>query len=127
VAEAAFAGFGERLGFRFTRVEPDHVEVEVTVSPEHMNDVGRVHGGMLMSVADCLGGVGTRLALLPGWGTATIESHTQFLEGAKGPSLRAVCRPLRIGRRLSVWRTEIFEGDRKVSVTSQTQLHLEPR
>jgi 1,4-dihydroxy-2-naphthoyl-CoA hydrolase len=127
VAEAAAAGFGERLRLRFLRIEQDFVEVEITVGDEHLNDVGRIHGGMLMSVADTLGGVGARLSLRPGWGTATTDSHTNFLAGAKGPLLRAVCRPLRIGERLSVWQTEIYEADRKVSVTSQTQIHLAPR
>jgi len=126
-AAAAVAGFGGGLGLALTAVETERIEAEVTIAPAHLNDAGAVHGGMLMSIADTLGGVGARISLGRGWATATTESSTHFLRAARGPILVAVCRPLHVGRLLSVWQTEIFERERKVAVVSQTQIHLEPR
>jgi len=126
-AEAATVGFGETLGLNFLHVGLELIEAEITVRPKHLNDAGIVHGGMLMSLGDTLGGVGARLSLRSGWTTATVESRTYFLEAARGPILRATCQPLRVGRRLSTWQTEVFEIDRKVAVVSQSQIHLEPR
>lgn len=126
-AAAAIEGFGGGLGLNFTFLDAGRVEAKITITPRHLNDAGVVHGGMLMGIADTLGGVGARLSLRPGWTTATTESSTHFLKAAKGPILVAVCQPIHIGRLLSVWMTEIFEQERKVAVVTQTQIHLEPR
>ncbi|MEZ5661868.1 MAG: PaaI family thioesterase, partial [Burkholderiaceae bacterium] len=88
---------------------------------------GIVHGGALMSLADCVGALGAFLNLPEGAkGTTTIESKTNFLAGAvDGSVLIAEALPVRIGRRLSVWQTRIaIDGAQDVALVTQTQLVL---
>jgi uncharacterized protein (TIGR00369 family) len=59
-------------------------------------------------------------------GTTTIESKTNFIKPAmQGDTLHAVATPLSVGRRLSVWQTEITRDDgKRVAVVTQTQIYL---
>ena len=96
---------------------------ELGVDGEKIN----VHGGAIMSFADAMGAIGAHLNTPDGSaGTTTIESKTNFIKPAmEGDTLHAVCKPLSVGRRLSVWQTEITRDDgKRVAVVTQTQIYL---
>jgi uncharacterized protein (TIGR00369 family) len=59
-------------------------------------------------------------------GTTTVESKTNFLSAAPaGQRVTGVATPVSLGRRLSVWQTEIVREDgRKVALVTQTQMVL---
>jgi len=45
----------------------------------------------------------------------------------EGDTLHGVCKPLNVGRRLSVWQTDITRGDGKLAAqVTQTQIYLWP-
>ena len=80
-----------------------------------------------MAFADSLGAIGGFLNLPEGAsGTTTIESKTNFLgRAAAGAKLTGTTTPVSIGKRLSVWQTEISSEDgRSVALVTQTQLVL---
>jgi 1,4-dihydroxy-2-naphthoyl-CoA hydrolase len=74
-----------------------------------------------------LGAIGTILNLREGQGTATTDSSTKFLAGAKvGTVVRGECVALHRGRTTMVWQTNITNADGKLcAVVSQTQLVME--
>lgn len=47
--------FGEVLGLRKTGAAIDEASFEITLSPEHLNRHGTVHGGVLMAMMDAAG------------------------------------------------------------------------
>ncbi len=74
-----------------------------------------------------VGGSGAWVALPEGAnGTTTVDSNTSFLSAPKvGVQITGVCTPVRIGRRVSVWQTEVTdETGKKVCLVTQTQLVL---
>ena len=80
-----------------------------------------------MSFCDVLGATGAWLAIPEGAnGTTTIDSNTSFLSGPPaGTLVTGVSTPVRIGRRLSVWQTEVTDPNgKKVCLVTQTQLVL---
>jgi uncharacterized protein (TIGR00369 family) len=118
-------GFQAHLGVVLISANKSEVVGQVTLGPEHVNSVGSLHGGVIMSLADCLGAMGALLNLKKGQRTATLESKTNFLRPATGCKLTCTSRPLHTGKKTSVWSSEIRdeEGRLAASVT-QTQLHF---
>lgn len=116
-----FAGL---IGLRFVEADLDHVVAEMDAAANHISRKDVVHGGVLMAIADTVGGFSTRINLLPGQGTTTIESKTNFLRAATpGSRLRARADALHKGRTTMVWQTVIRDdNDRVISITTQTQM-----
>lgn len=88
-----------------------------------------MHGGVLMALADSLGGLCAFLNLPEGAaGTTTIESKTNFLRAVTGGRVRAVSRPLHAGRMVIVVDTELRDDEgRLVARVTQTQAVLPQR
>ena len=118
-------GVARTLGMRVLSVSRKKVVAEMPVDDRHMNRNGRVNGGALMAFADALGATGTVANLPAGHRTTTLESKTNFFAAGEAPVLKAVCKPLHIGRTTMVWQTTIRNADRRlVAVVTQTQMVL---
>jgi 1,4-dihydroxy-2-naphthoyl-CoA hydrolase len=112
------------LGLELVAVTRRRLVADLVIGPRHTNSIGGVHGGVLMALADSLGGLGALQNLAAGQTTATLESKTNFLRPARGPKLRAHCRAIHIGSRTSVWETIVRDEQRRpVAIITQTQLH----
>lgn len=121
-----FAGL---IGLRFIEADLDHVVAEMVPAENHISRQNVVHGGVLMAVADTVGGFSTRINLRPGQGTTTIESKTNFLRAATpGSRLQARSDALHKGRTTMVWQTVIRDHkERVISITTQTQMVIQAR
>lgn len=118
-------GMARNLGVRLVSVTRKKVTAEMPVLARHLNRSGRVNGGALMAFADALGATGTVANLPAGHRTTTLESKTNFFAAGEGPVLKAVAKPLHIGRTTMVWQTTIRNADRRlVAVVTQTQMVL---
>ena len=123
----AYMPFAKGLGLTVTESGKDRVVGELEVT-EALCTTGRImHGGALMALADTLGAVGAFLNLPEdAKATTTIESKTNFLGAAPlGARIEAVCEPVHVGGRTSVWQTRINRDDGKaVAIVTQTQMVL---
>ena len=118
-------GLAQTLGVNIISVTKKRVTAEMPITPSHLNRSGRVAGGALMAFADLLGATGTVANLPPDHRTTTLESKTNFFAAGEGPMLKAVAKPLHIGRTTMVWQTTIRNADRRlVAVVTQTQMVL---
>ena len=118
------------LGLKLTEATPQKVMGTLLIKPEFCNHTPNVHGGVIMSLGDALGAIGAFLNLPEGntheVGTTTIESKTNFVKPAMaGDTLRGTSIPLSVGRRLSIWQTDIVRDDgKRVAIVTQTQIYL---
>jgi 1,4-dihydroxy-2-naphthoyl-CoA hydrolase len=118
-------GLAKTLGVNIVSVTKKRVTAEMPITPSHLNRSGRVAGGALMAFADLLGATGTVANLPPDHRTTTLESKTNFFAAGEGPVLKAVAKPLHIGRTTMVWQTTIRNADRRlVAIVTQTQMVL---
>jgi uncharacterized protein (TIGR00369 family) len=116
------------LGMKITHVSTEKVTAELVVSELLSNRNGTLHGGVVMALADNLGGTAT-VANLPKHGrTATIESKTNFFATVPlGDTAHAECTPLHRGRTTMVWQTKITRNDGKLcALVTQTQIVIAP-
>jgi len=120
--------FGTLIGITDPRATSEHVEAAVAWDPTRCTAGGILHGGLLMGLADSVGGLCAFLNLPQGArGTATIESKTNFLRPVAQGSVRATATPLHIGRTTIVVDTELRDDEgRLVARTTQTQAVLMP-
>ena len=118
--------FAELLGIEEVTAEPGRVTGSMAWEPARCTIGGVLHGGALMGLADSLGGFCAFLNLPEGAvGTATIESKTNFLRAVRRGRVRAVARPLHVGRTVIVVDTELRDDeDRLVARVTQTQAVL---
>jgi uncharacterized protein (TIGR00369 family) len=122
--------FAHLIGTRILKLTKDGVEAELTVTPEFANPNGVLHGGVLMAMADNLGGRATMVNLPPGATTATIESKTNFFAAVPvGDVARAQCTALHKGRTTMVWQTQITRASdgKLAALVTQTQLVIVPK
>ena len=115
------------MGVRLVTLAPDRVVAEMEVRPELCTSGGILHGGAYMAFADTLGAVGTIVNLPDGKRTATTDSSTKFIAGARvNTTVVGVSVALHRGRTTMVWQTSIRNADGKLcAVVTQTQLVLE--
>lgn len=119
-----FAGL---LNIEIISAEKDRIEAHMLVRPDMCNPMRGLHGGAAMSLADTLGAMGASMNLPEGAkGTTTLESKTNFIGvAAEGETVTAVCTPIHIGRRTSIWQTKITSAAGKsVALVTQTQMVL---
>jgi uncharacterized protein (TIGR00369 family) len=117
-------GLGQLLGISFVSASRDRVVAQLEINKKVCSQPDVVHGGAIMTLADCASAYGAVLNLPPGHTTATIESKTNFLKKGEGPTVRASSVPLHAGRTMSVWRSSIYRGDDQIAEVTQTQIVL---
>jgi uncharacterized protein (TIGR00369 family) len=122
---AAIMPFTKALGVRLDHAAAEEVRGRLAWAPDRCTSGGVLHGGVLMSLADSLGGICAHLNLPEGAATSTIESKTNFFRAVRGGEAHAVTRPLHAGRTTIVVQTDVRDDDgRLVAQTTQTQAVL---
>lgn len=119
--------FSKLMGLKLTSIKKDRVVGSLLVRPDLCTLGNSIHGGSVMAFADALGAIGASQNLPPeASGTVTLESKTNFLGGAPaGSTILGIATPEHVGRRTSVWRTQIETEDGKsIAIVTQTQLVL---
>lgn len=119
-----FAGL---MGIEIVSATKERIEARLLVRPDLCNPMRGLHGGAAMSLADTLGAMGASMNLPEGaGGTTTLESKTNFIGVAReGETVTAICTPLHVGRRTSIWQTKITsEAGKTVALVTQTQMVL---
>ena len=118
-----FAGL---LGVEGLEASPDEVRARLAWDESRCTAGGIMHGGALMALADCTGGLCAYLNLPEGANaTATIESKTNFFRPVSAGHVEAVSRVLHKGRTTIVVETDLRDADGKhVARVTQTQAVL---
>jgi len=125
---AGMIPFAGTVGVSIVEAAADRVVGTLEWAPERTTTGGGLHGGALMTLADCVGAVCAYLNLPDGASTSTISSATNFLRGVRAGTVTAVARPIHAGRSFTTVVTELRDDDDKlVAQVTQTQAVLYPR
>ncbi|MFH8797504.1 PaaI family thioesterase [Streptomyces sp. NPDC017941] len=125
----ALMPFAALVGLRAERAGAQEVTLRLAWSAERCTAAGVLHGGALVTLADCAAGICAHLNLPAGAATSTIELKTHFFAAVRGGEVVATARPLHLGASFAVIQTELFhETDkgvrRQVGHSTQTQAVL---
>ena len=79
----AFANYNQ---ITVRQMELGKAEAELTVSPNHLNPLGKLHGGAYYTLADCAGGVACRT---DGRKYVTLDGTIHFIRSAEQGVVKA--------------------------------------
>lgn len=104
------AAFIRHLGIELAAVSEGKCETRMRTRPEHGQQHGHIHAGVITTLADHTAGGAARAAVAEGCDVLTIEFKINFLRPAKGPGLAARGLVLRAGKSIVVAESEVFDG-----------------
>lgn len=115
LTQACSVGFIDYSGIKMTKAENGYAEGYIDILPHHLNPGGALHGGLVFTIMDTIGGFAARtLGVLP----TTLCSNINYLRpttGVKRLTAKATC--IKRGRNISVVRIDLLD-DNDVLVAS---------
>ena len=117
--------YGAFIGISIDDFSEGKVTCSVALRDHHLNNGGRVHGGVLTSLADTAAGAAERTVRPEGKLTATTDLSISFLRPPVGNQLVAVAEVLHAGKRLFRVEIEIFCLEKLVAKTNATFMLVE--
>ncbi|HLR32999.1 MAG TPA: hotdog fold thioesterase [Fodinibius sp.] len=116
----------DALGIAFTSFKMDELKATMPVDERTIQPFGILHGGASVALAETLASVGAWLNVKEAGKTAVgIEINANHIRPVKnGGEVQGISVPVRRGRRIQVWNTEIFTPDSKLVCVSRCTLAI---
>lgn len=118
--------FNQYLGIHLDRMDAGHAEARIDLGPQHTNNRGVAHGGVVSSLLDSAMGAAVISAIPKDWWCATTGLAIQFLAGAREGTITASGTVTRRGRSIAFVRGEARDPAGALIATAQGTWHLWP-
>lgn len=106
--------FDEFIGMEHVEAGGE-VAAHIRIEAHHRNPVGNINGGVILSLADNLSTGAANRAYFEKTGERKfmvgVDLHAVMLANQQGGTIRAVAAPVRVGRRITVIRTQVWGDD----------------
>ena len=120
--------FAELMDMRVADPDDGSSTVTMPINPSHLQQAGRVQGGIVATLADYALFRAVKPLLKPGEATTTIEIKINFLAPAERGELIATAKIISSGRRVIVGEMEVKDQDGKLIAQGLgTYLVIQPR
>ena len=121
------AEFIRHLGIKLIDVGEGSCETRLRIRPEHAQQHGFIHAGVITTLADHTAGGAARSAVAEGKDVLTIEFKINFLRPGSGPELCAKGKILRVGKSIAVAESEVFDGEVLIAKCTSTLVVIPSR
>jgi uncharacterized protein (TIGR00369 family) len=109
------AAIGKTLGFKLVDVGPGAATIEIFADTEiHANPMGTIHGGVLCDIADAAVGIAHATSLEEGESFTSVDLQINFFRPIWNERLRAIAKPVNVGRQISRYVCDIVRDDDKL-------------
>ncbi|MCD8323888.1 MAG: PaaI family thioesterase [Clostridiales bacterium] len=117
-------GFTREVGVNTTDIAEGYARGELELRPEHGNPIGSVHGGVLFTIADTIGGAA---ATSRGRFVTTVSGNIHYLRPVMGcKKLIGESREIKIGKNMCVYDVMITdETGREIALATMTYYYLQ--
>ncbi len=119
--------FHSWAGIEVVEARSGSVTVAMTVTEQHVNLQGLVHGGMLAILADAACGLSIRSAIEPGRLHITSDLDIHFLAPARPGVLSGRGRTVKVGRSLAFAEASIEDQEGKLLARAQSRFSVRGR
>lgn len=110
--------FDAYIGMQHEDNDDGSVSARVTIEPHHCNPTGNINGGVFLTMADNVSTGAANRAYFAKTGERKfmvgVDLHAVMLANQQGGSVRAVAAPVRVGRRITVIRTQVWGDDNRL-------------
>jgi uncharacterized protein (TIGR00369 family) len=103
------------LGFNLLEVAPGTATMEIVADTDkHANPMGTIHGGVLCDIADAAIGTAHATTLDEDESFTSIDLQINFFRPFWNGRIRAVAKPVNVGRKISRYVCDILRDDDKL-------------
>jgi len=100
------------LGIEIVEVGEDYIKSKMPVDHRTRQPMGLLHGGASVVLSESVGSIASWLVTADQTKNIVgIEVNANHLKSAKSGFVFGITKPIRIGRTLHVWNTEIYNAD----------------
>ncbi|MBK6497554.1 MAG: hotdog fold thioesterase [Saprospiraceae bacterium] len=100
------------LGIEIVEVGEDYIKSKMPVDHRTRQPMGLLHGGASVVLSESVGSIASWLVTADQTKNIVgIEVNANHLKSAKSGFVFGITKPIRIGRTLHVWNTEIYDED----------------
>lgn len=105
-------GFSAFCGFRVVRIRSGEMETSFDIRPEHLQQDGFVHAGVLATLADHTAGYASFSTVSEEYRILTVEFKMNYFKPCTGDSVFCRAKVINNGRKIKVAESEIFSSDK---------------
>lgn len=110
----------EMLDITLVTAEKDRVVATMPIGPQHKQQVGYLHGGISITLAESLASLGTALNIDANKQMAFgLEINANHLRPKRDGTLTGIATPLHRGRTTQVWDVRITDENEKLICVSR--------
>jgi len=103
------------LGFKLLEVAPGTATMEIVADTDkHANPMGTIHGGVLCDIADAAIGTAHATTLDEDESFTSIDLQINFFRPFWNGRIRAIAKPVNVGRQISRYICDILRDDDKL-------------
>lgn len=111
----------EQLGITIDEVGPDFIKASMPVDHRTKQPMGLLHGGASVALSESIGSIAGVLLIedITKESIVGIEINANHLKSVRAGRVTSITKPIRIGRRIQVWQTDIFNEQNELVCTSK--------
>jgi len=116
------------LGIEVTEFGDDYVKAKMPVDARTKQPAGLLHGGASVVLSESIGSVASFCLIedISRQSIVGVEINANHLRAVKDGFVYSITRPIKIGRTLHIWNTEIYdESDNLVCVSRLTVMVID--
>ena len=119
----------DHLGIRFVEIAADKLIAELPVTYATAQRMGFLHGGASLALAETLGSIASQMAVDPEkFVTIGLDISANHCRPVRtGEVVRAIARPLHLGRQTHVWEVRIEDMSAKLVCIARLTTALRPQ
>ena len=103
------------LGFKLIDVGPGTATMEIVAETQkHANPMGTIHGGVFCDIADAAIGIAHATGLAENESFTSIDLQINFFRPVWDGRIRAIAKPVNVGRQISRYVCDILRDDDKL-------------
>jgi 1,4-dihydroxy-2-naphthoyl-CoA hydrolase len=119
----------DHLGIVFTTIGDDHLVAELPVDERTTQRMGYLHGGASLALAETVGSLASQMCVdrdrQAAMGLDINANHVRPVP--RGRKVRAIAKPLHLGRQTHVWEVRVETEDEKLVCIARLTTAIHPR
>ena len=111
----------EHLGIEVVEIGDEFIKAKMPVDSKTKQPMGLLHGGASVALSESMGSFASVLILdnPMEYSIVGVEINANHLRAVSSGYVYSITKPVRIGRRIQVWNTEIFDENEKLVCVSR--------
>jgi 1,4-dihydroxy-2-naphthoyl-CoA hydrolase len=109
------------LGIEIIEIGDDFIKATMPVDHRTKQPMGLLHGGASAVLSETLGSIAGLIAAgeYGKYSVVGLEINANHLKSAKSGIVTGICKPIKIGKTIHVWNTEIYDESEDLVCTSR--------